>query len=261
MAGSAITATFVVVDHVLGVLPAAAEPLWGHPLGSYGSISSVFGDRNNRQSPHEGIDFWNNVNGSRADDPIFAAASGTIHSHTGWAGFYGQLVVVDHGGGWTSLYAHTVSGTHLPIGAPVSRGQKIANIGNTSATAIGAHLHFETKLNGTAYDPAPKVMQPAPLPGQNPPEDDMFSDSDRALLQTLVGRAASPVIPMLVQTADTSDTRLFVLMENGTLRHIGPTEKSAYVARAVALGYASNQFDRLFVHRVANIGALPTYTP
>lgn len=90
----------------------------------------------------------------------------------------------------------------------------------------------------------------------------MFTDADRAtldILKTVVGRTAAPTIPILVQTADTSDGRVFLLMETGQIRQIGPTEKSVYVKRAQALGYAPADFDRLFVHRVGGIGGLPNY--
>ncbi len=83
-------------------------------------------------------------------DTVVAAASGTVttsaySTNTG----YGNYIIIDHGAGWQTLYAH-LSVRSVSRGASVSQGQKIGAVGNSSATAtIGSHLHHEQRLNGS----------------------------------------------------------------------------------------------------------------
>ncbi|MGW0191897.1 M23 family metallopeptidase [Nonomuraea sp. NPDC003201] len=95
--------------------------------------------------------------GSTADadlgDTVVAAAAGTvvISAHQGSTNGYGNLVKIDHGGGWTSYYAHLNSRT-VSEGQAVSQGQQIGTVGNTSKPGnnISPHLHYEVRL-GTNY--------------------------------------------------------------------------------------------------------------
>jgi murein DD-endopeptidase MepM/ murein hydrolase activator NlpD len=93
---------------------------------------------------HEGIDI-----GVGSGTPIHAAASGTI-IWASWQDGYGNLIVIDHGGGLSTAYAHqssfAVSGGH------VSQGQVIGYVGCTGR-CFGPHLHFEVRVNGSAVDP------------------------------------------------------------------------------------------------------------
>ncbi len=107
-----------------------------------GTVVSSFGWRWGRM--HEGIDI---AAGHGA--PIFAAASGTIIS-AGWLGGYGNLIVIDHGGGLATAYAH-LSGFAVS-GGSVSQGQTIGYVGCTGH-CFGPHLHFEVRVNGAAVDP------------------------------------------------------------------------------------------------------------
>jgi len=68
-----------------------------------------------------------------------------------WMGGYGNLVVIDHGGGISTAYAHN-SGLVAGIGQSVAQGQLIAYAGNTGHS-FGSHVHFEVRLNGAAVDP------------------------------------------------------------------------------------------------------------
>jgi hypothetical protein len=61
-------------------------------------------------------------------------------------------------------------------------------------------------------------------------------------------------------SADKADERLFLLMDSGQIRQIGPTEKSVYVKRAEQLGYAAEDFDRLFTSRIGGLGNFPGFT-
>lgn len=83
-------------------------------------------------------------------DTVVASAGGTVSTsaYSTTTG-YGNYIVIDHGGGWQTLYAHLQS-RDVSRGATVSRGQRIGTVGNTSATAsIGVHLHYEQRYSGT----------------------------------------------------------------------------------------------------------------
>ena len=95
---------------------------------------------------HYGIDF----HGS-GGDPIYAASAGTVLT-SGWRNGYGNTVVISHGNGYTTLYAHQ-SSIAVSAGATVAGGQVIGYVGSTG-WSTGPHLHFEVRVNGTAVDPA-----------------------------------------------------------------------------------------------------------
>ena len=98
---------------------------------------------------HTGSDIsWSGCYGS----PVLASADGTVVA-SGWRGLYGYCVVIDHGGGMQSLYAHC-SALYVSAGQQVSQGETIAAIGATG-NAYGPHLHFEIRVNGTPVDAAP----------------------------------------------------------------------------------------------------------
>jgi murein DD-endopeptidase MepM/ murein hydrolase activator NlpD len=99
---------------------------------------------------HMGIDFDGNTG-----DPVVAAAAGTV-AHAGPApagyGGYGTVVIIDHGGGVETLYAH-LSAVFVRAGQPVAAGTRVGSIG-TSGHTTGSHLHFELHIDGRAVDPA-----------------------------------------------------------------------------------------------------------
>ncbi|WP_346114382.1 M23 family metallopeptidase [Nonomuraea maheshkhaliensis] len=86
-------------------------------------------------------------------DTVVAAAAGTvvISAHQGSTNGYGNLVKLDHGGGWTSYYAH-LNARSVSAGTQVRQGQKLGTVGNTSKPGnnISPHLHFEIR-NGASY--------------------------------------------------------------------------------------------------------------
>ncbi len=108
-----------------------------------GTVTSTFGARWGRM--HQGLDI-----AAGSGTPIRAAASGTVIS-SGWMGAYGNLVVIDHGGGLATAYAHNAS-NGVSAGQRVSQGQTIAYIGCTGS-CTGPHVHFEVRVNGSPVDP------------------------------------------------------------------------------------------------------------
>ncbi len=119
--------------------PSAAGMIW--PVS--GPVTSGFGWRWGRM--HEGIDI-----GAPGGAPIQASASGTV-IFAGWMGGYGNLVVLDHGGGLATAYAHQPS-IVMGGGQSVSQGQVIGYVGCTGH-CFGDHLHFEVRVNGSPVDP------------------------------------------------------------------------------------------------------------
>ncbi len=93
---------------------------------------------------HEGIDI-----AAPSGTAVHAAASGTI-IYAGWMGGYGNIVVIDHGGGLSTAYAHLSS--IWVGGGSVSQGQAIGAVGCTGS-CTGPHLHFEVRINGSPVDP------------------------------------------------------------------------------------------------------------
>lgn len=119
-------------------------------------ISSPFGWRSNPMGGgggefHSGIDLR-----SPSGTPIRAAGGGTV-TFVGWRGGYGQVVIINHGSGIQTLYAHN-SVNLVTEGQRVERGDIIARVGTTGRTT-GAHLHFEVILNGTAVNPRPYMLE------------------------------------------------------------------------------------------------------
>jgi len=127
-------------------LAAAARPSHA-PAPGY--ISSGFGFRadpfTGGRSHHYGVDFDANIG-----DPVQAAAAGIV-SFAGWKNGYGHTVVVDHGDGYQTLYAHNQKNL-VREGDLVRAGQPLAKVGS-SGRSTGSHLHFEVHVNGRPVNP------------------------------------------------------------------------------------------------------------
>lgn len=109
-----------------------------------GTVTSGFGYR--WGVLHAGIDIANGVG-----TPIKAAKAGTVII-AGWNdGGYGNWVIIDHGGGFSTLYGH-MSKIRTSQGATVKQGQQIGDMGSTG-NSTGPHVHFETRVNGNPQDP------------------------------------------------------------------------------------------------------------
>jgi len=107
-----------------------------------GPVTSPFGQRWGRL--HAGIDI-----GAPSGQPIYAAAAGTVIMGCGSG--YGNCVLIDHGGGFITLYAHQTS-IFVGDGQSVTQGQNIGTVGCTGS-CTGPHLHFETRVNGSPQNP------------------------------------------------------------------------------------------------------------
>lgn len=132
--------------------PQPSEPsLLGYQWPVLGTVTSGFGYRIHpvygTTKLHSGLDV-----GAGQGTPISATSGGTV-IFAGWRGGYGNTVIVDHGLGLTSLYAH-MSQIGLSEGVSVDRGDVVGLVGATG-TATGNHLHFEIRLNGVATNPRP----------------------------------------------------------------------------------------------------------
>ncbi len=93
--------------------------------------------------------------GNRAKGPIYAAAGGkVVKARTGWNGGYGNVIIVDHGNGMQSLYAHNEK-LYVTEGQYVEQGQTIGWMGNSGRVygPTGIHLHFEVRIKGVKYNP------------------------------------------------------------------------------------------------------------
>ena len=133
-------------------IPKVGEPsVQGFNWPVIGKVTSVFGPRRHpifkTVRAHNGLDIT-----GRTGDPIVAAKDGVVLS-AGWRGGYGNAVVVSHGEGISTLYAHQ-SKMAVKEGDQVLRGELIGYVGSTG-WSTGPHLHFEIRLNGKAIDPMP----------------------------------------------------------------------------------------------------------
>ncbi len=137
----------VIKEPVERVVVKGTKNRFRYPLG--GMISSPFGMRihpvTGAYSMHTGID----ITGSYG--ATITASSGGRVSFTGYKGGYGNTVIIDHGNGYKTLYAHC-SSISVSVGTTVKQGQAIAAVG-TSGVATGPHLHFEIIKNGSPIDP------------------------------------------------------------------------------------------------------------
>jgi len=119
------------------------------PLPGHSRITSQFGNRSDpftgRTAFHSGLDV-----GAPFGVNIVAAESGTV-IFSGWQGGYGNTVIIDHGNGKHTMYAHA-SSLLVRAGHNVNRGQAIARVGSTGRST-GNHLHFEVRVNGSLVNP------------------------------------------------------------------------------------------------------------
>jgi murein DD-endopeptidase MepM/ murein hydrolase activator NlpD len=118
-----------------------------------GTITSPFGWRTNPNGGgpefHQGLDI-----AAPTGTTVTAAAAGTVLMAQ-WYGGYGNYILIDHGGGYSTGYGH-LSAFYVSVGQVVQRGQAIGAVGMTG-DATGPHLHFEVRIAGKPVDPAPRL--------------------------------------------------------------------------------------------------------
>lgn len=96
---------------------------------------------------HAGVDI-----GGPIGTALYATRSGTvIRSQCGWNGGYGCYIIIDHGGGVTTLYGHATK-LYVSVGEEVVQGQTIGLMGSTGRST-GSHVHFEIRVNGARQNP------------------------------------------------------------------------------------------------------------
>jgi murein DD-endopeptidase MepM/ murein hydrolase activator NlpD len=126
-------------------LLAATPSIWP----TKGWISSSFGYRTSpftgRREFHKGLDISGPIG-----TPVYAPANGTV-TFSGTDGGYGICIVLNHGNGITTRYAH-MHRTSVKVGQTVTRGELIGLMGNTGRST-GPHLHYEVRLNGVFVNP------------------------------------------------------------------------------------------------------------
>ena len=128
---------------------AAGEYMWPLPAGGY--ISCYFGDTDPGGRPHYAMDI-----AISAGTPIYAANDGSVVT-AAWHSSYGNYILLDHGNGKSTLYAHC-SSLAVSSGQSVSKGQVIGYVGSTGYST-GNHLHFEFRVNGQKVNPANYVSR------------------------------------------------------------------------------------------------------
>jgi murein DD-endopeptidase MepM/ murein hydrolase activator NlpD len=118
-----------------------------------GTITSPFGWRSNPFGGgpefHQGLDI-----AAPMGTTVTAAAAGTVIMAQ-WYGGYGNYILIDHGGGYSTGYGH-LSAMYVASGQAVQRGQAIGAVGSTGQST-GPHLHFEVRIAGKPVDPAPRL--------------------------------------------------------------------------------------------------------
>jgi murein DD-endopeptidase MepM/ murein hydrolase activator NlpD len=135
------------VDYLAGRMAQGRGSMFDWPIR--GPISSSFGPRVHpvfkTKSMHSGLD----VSAPRGT-PIKTAAPGEV-LFEGWMRGYGQVVIVDHGRDYSTVYAH-MSSTRVKVGTVLGADSIIGAVGNTG-TSTGFHLHFEVRVGGAAKNP------------------------------------------------------------------------------------------------------------
>lgn len=143
---------------ILAMVDGNSEYIGGEfswPIPGYTIITSPFGMRFHPilhyYRSHNGIDI-----GAKTGAPVIAANSGTVITAS-YVGSYGNVVMIDHGGGIVSNYGHG-SKILVKVGQVVEKGEVIMEAGSTGLST-GPHLHFEIKVNGKFVNPLPYVTK------------------------------------------------------------------------------------------------------
>lgn len=180
---------------------------WGGfiPPVQQGRVTSEFGMRRHPTRGgtrmHTGVDYGSTPRG-RAGTPILASAPGVV-THAAPLGGYGNLVMIDHGNGYSTRYGH-LNSISVGRGQQVQQGQYIGGMG-TTGQSTGVHLHFEIRKNGTPVNPLPllngatspelpQYAQAATEPGVATPQQPR-TDRERRLQNESMARALMGMNP------------------------------------------------------------------
>ncbi|GGR17218.1 M23 family metallopeptidase [Agromyces mediolanus] len=123
---------------------------WALPVSGW--ISDPFGPRPNRPVAGVGAFHYGTDLAAGCGRPVYAATGGTV-VYADWLGSYGLWVLIDHGNGVQTGYAHN-SALLVSPGQSVPAGANIAEVGTTGAST-GCHLHYEVRVDGARIDPQP----------------------------------------------------------------------------------------------------------
>ena len=137
------------------------------PVPGYTRITSKYGMRTHPITGvyklHTGVDVGAPMGAN------FIAANDGIVTKAGYNGAYGNMVIIDHGGGISTLYAHG-SEILVQVGQSVKRGDPVLKVGSTGYST-GAHAHFEVRINGVVTDPMPYITNGLVPETQNKDEE------------------------------------------------------------------------------------------
>jgi murein DD-endopeptidase MepM/ murein hydrolase activator NlpD len=125
-------------------------PVNGRLMGGYGVRTDPF---NGEGAMHTGIDI-----SAPQGTPVHATADGII-LHAGWNGGYGRCVIIDHGNGYQTWYAH-LSRIDAIEGQEIRQGETLGAVG-TSGRSTGAHLHYEVRIGSTPVNPYRFMVRPS----------------------------------------------------------------------------------------------------
>lgn len=143
------------------------------PVPGYTRISSKYGMRTHPITGvyklHTGVDIGAPLGAN------FIAANDGIVTKAGYNGAYGNMVIIDHGGGVSTLYAHG-SEILVQVGQVVKRGESILKVGSTGYST-GPHAHFEVRLNGVVTDPMPYITNGL-IPGTKTEQEEQDSNTN-----------------------------------------------------------------------------------
>ncbi len=146
---STVAAVAIPVGFANADVDAAAKPAFKMPF-SYGK--TFYANNWQGHKPKNSIDWQSYGNDAVDKEPVKSAASGTVTTVRDLGNdSYGKYVVVSHGGGWQTLYAH-LSAFSVKVNQKVSTGTQLGKVGSTGGSQA-PHLHFEEKLNGSVQTP------------------------------------------------------------------------------------------------------------
>lgn len=114
-------------------------------------VSSYYGYRSS--GFHSGVDLVSSSSGSTSGSIVVASRDGVVTKAGNYNDGYGQCVVINHGDGYSTLYAHMITGSiGVSVGQRVSAGQAVGRVGSTGYST-GPHLHFEVRYNNQTQNP------------------------------------------------------------------------------------------------------------